>query len=43
MPETYRLYLDQMLGLDVARVLRGEVCYDPVRVLRLLTQDRVSV
>ena len=24
MPETFRLYLDQMLGLDVARALRGE-------------------
>ena len=24
MPETFRLYLDQVLGLDVARALRGE-------------------
>ena len=30
MPEIFRLYLDQMLGLDVARALRGEG-YDIVR------------
>ena len=40
MPETYRLYLDQMLGLDVARALRGEG-YDIVRASEV-GQERVD-
>ncbi len=41
MPERLKLYLDQMLRLDVAQILRGEG-YNVIRAFRLVKQEQMT-